>query len=267
MSKKRTKQFDFGANWDEYSKNALTKEKIEQAKTHFAQLLQNSLLEGKTFIDIGFGQGLSLLLATEMGAKTLGLDINPICEKVLENNKSLFPTLKNTQIPVFVGSILDESIVNQIKKENNRFDIVHSWGVLHHTGNMWQSIENAADLVKNNGKLIIAIYNKHWSSFGWKIIKKMYNFSPNFVKKLIVYVFYLIIAFAKFLVTFKNPFDKERGMSFYYDVVDWVGGYPYEYATKNEIQQFVENKGFKLIHFNPSQVPTGCYEYVFEKIK
>jgi 2-polyprenyl-6-hydroxyphenyl methylase/3-demethylubiquinone-9 3-methyltransferase len=82
-----------------------------------------------------------------------------------------------------------------------------------------------------------------------------------------IYFFYIVIVVAKFLVTFKNPFNKERGMNFYYDVIDWVGGYPYEYASRNQIENFLNKKGFKLIKFYQSQAPTGCYEYVFERIQ
>ena len=49
-----------------------------------------------------------------------------------------------------------------------------------------------------------------------------------------------------------------------YDVIDWIGGYPYEYASKDEIKNFVEGKGFRLVKFNKAAVLTGCNEFIFE---
>ena len=216
-------QFDFGENWKDFSQKAITKEKIEQSFIAFRELTNGISLQDKTFIDIGFGQGLGLLNAATLGANCFGCDINPKCKEVLDFNKQKFPQLNHLDIPAVIGSILDNSTIKNIKKYNNEFDIVHSWGVLHHTGKMWEAINNAASLVKREGYFIIAIYNRHWSSLSWKFIKWIYNISPNFIRKLMLYIFSGIIFIAKFLVTFKNPLKKERGMSFYYDVVDWVG--------------------------------------------
>jgi hypothetical protein len=44
-------------------------------------------------------------------------------------------------------------------------------------------------------------------------------------------------------------------MDFYYDVVDWVCGYPYEHATLDEVASFLEKKGFsnrKTIRTRPA---------------
>ncbi len=264
-------QFDFGENWNEFSQNALNQEKIADAKRDFIQLIDNNDIKQKTFLDIGFGQGLTLLTATTLDANTVGCDINSKCKLVLESNKKYFKELITKEIPVIIGSILEHKVVENLElaspdKKSRKYDIVHSWGVLHHTGKMWKAIEIAAGLVDANGLYIIAIYNCHWSSSLWLFIKWIYNISPNFIKKLLIYIFYFIIAFAKWLVTFKNPFRKERGMNFYYDVVDWLGGYPYEYATTGEIISFVEKLGFKTVKYTNATVPTGCNEFVFKKI-
>ncbi len=263
-------QFDFGQNWDDFSANALTKQSVEQAKKHFRELVNDETLANKSFIDIGFGQGLGLLTATTMQANTIGCDINPKCGQVLEKNQTRFFSEITNHIPVKIASILESGIVEELKnmnpKQKGKYDIVHSWGVLHHTGQMWKAIQNASELVAIDGKLIIAIYNKHWSSKPWLWIKWFYNIAPKLIKFLMIKFFYVIIYVAKFLVTFKNPLQKERGMSFYYDVIDWLGGYPYEYATIEELEKFISKSGFELINYTRCKTPIGCNELIFKKI-
>lgn len=94
---------------------------------------------------------------------------------------------------------------------------------------------------------------------------RRYNVSPGFVRKLIVAINYWVIFVAKWSVTRQDPHKKERGMDFYHDVVDWVGGYPYEHASQTEITQWLSEMGFSLIDCFPAKVPTGCNEFVFQK--
>jgi 2-polyprenyl-6-hydroxyphenyl methylase/3-demethylubiquinone-9 3-methyltransferase len=172
-----------------------------------------------------------------------------------------------TNIPLIIGSILEHSTVEKLlnHSENQSFNVVHSWGVLHHTGSMQKSIQNASSLVKERVFLVISIYNKHWTSPVWLFIKWLYNKLPSVLQKGMVYLFYPVIWLAKYLVTKGKPTQKTRGMDFFYDVVDWVGGYPYEYASKDEIIRLIEPLGFELVRFVPAQVPTGCNEFVFRK--
>jgi len=261
-------QFNFGQNWKEFSAHALTNEKMDAARNDFSELIEEDI-SGKTFLDIGFGQGMSLLLATERKAITFGCDINPICKEVLEHNKTnYFSHLRQNQIPVVVGSVLEKPVVEEIKKmiPNGKFDIVHSWGVLHHTGNMTLAIENAASLVKENGILVLALYNRHWTSSTWLFIKWFYCKSPVFLQKLMIGVFYPIIWLAKFLVTGKNPKKQQRGMDFFYNIIDWVGGYPYEYESIEETKKRMQHLGFECMKAITAEVPTGCNEFVFLRI-
>jgi len=255
-------QFDFGKNWDEFSSHALDGAKVAEAKEYFELLTEGIDLKGKSFLDIGFGQGLSLLIATEMGAITTGVDINPTCTEVLKRNAGFYPDIDADRIKVITGSILEQNV---IKKLDGGFNIVHSWGVLHHTGNMKQAIINAASLVKPEGYFIIAIYNTHWTSPIWRFIKWAFNKSPRWLQKTMIGIFYPVIWLAKLMVTRKNPQTQERGMDFFYDIIDWLGGYPYEYATVKEINIFMEGLKFKNIRTIPAEVPTGCNQFVFQK--
>lgn len=262
-------QFDFGKNWADFSEKALTAERVAQARQAFFALLEPvGGVAGKSFIDIGFGQGLGLLTAAAAGARAFGVDINPKCGEVLARNRRFFPEIGESSIPILIGSVLDESVVAGARAGSPGragYDIVHSWGVLHHTGNMRQAVVNAAGLVKPGGYFVVALYNRHWTSKLWLLIKFVYCKSPSFLQRLLVGIMYPVIYVAKWIVTGTNPRNQLRGMDFYFDVVDWVGGYPYEYASREEVLAMVEPLGFTCTRFNPSQVPTGCNEFVFQR--
>jgi SAM-dependent methyltransferase len=178
------------------------------------------------------------------------------------------PELEAARISVAIGSILDEVTVERARAASpagEGYDVVHSWGVLHHTENMRRAVQNVACLVKPGGHLVLALYNRHWSSRPWLLIKLIYCKSPPIVQKLLVRALIPPIYVAKWLVTKEDPRKQVRGMDFFYNVVDWVGGYPFEYASKAEALALVQPLGFNCVKSVSSQVPTGCNEFIFKR--
>ncbi len=255
-------RFCFGKNWQSYAQSALTPERLAAARADFAQLMQAVPLQGRRFLDIGFGQGLSISFAAEQGALAQGIDVDPDNVQAFATISQHFK-LKNPP-QVEVGSILDPAEVARLAAVGP-FDVMHSWGVLHHTGDMDAAIRNAAGLVAPGGYFVIAIYRSHWSSPAWSLIKWLYNLLPGLLRAPLVWLCYVAIYVAKFLATRKNPLRKARGMDFYHDVVDWVGGYPYEHASADEIIEQVSALGFELVELIPAEVPTGCNQFVFKR--
>jgi 2-polyprenyl-6-hydroxyphenyl methylase/3-demethylubiquinone-9 3-methyltransferase len=172
------------------------------------------------------------------------------------------------------GSALDTDYIRSL----GEFDIVYSWGVLHHTGEMWKGLENAYLPVIPGGKLLVAIYNDTGSqSARWRWIKKTYNRLPRPLKT----PFALLVSapeesksFIRSLVRGRpseyikswTQYDQNRGMSHWHDLIDWVGGYPYEVARPEEIFDFYRAKGFMLTKLKCGAVGLGCNEYVFQRM-
>jgi 2-polyprenyl-6-hydroxyphenyl methylase/3-demethylubiquinone-9 3-methyltransferase len=261
--------FDFGENWRRYARSALDSKRIDEAGQAFGRLFEGIGLKDRTFLDIGFGQGLSLLLACRAGARVVGCDINSKCTEALAVTRTFFPDLTGV-IPTVVGSILDASTVERLRAlaapdGDGLYDIVHSWGVLHHTGDMTTAIRHATSLVRPGGHLVLAIYNQHWSSRLWLVIKWLYVRGPHWLQRALVGALYPVIFAAKWLVTHRSPLAQQRGMDFYYNVVDWVGGYPYEYASIKKMNDRLQPLGFTLEKTVPAQVPTGCNEFVYRR--
>jgi len=253
--------FKFGENWASFSKN-IDESRIEDAMQSLKALFGENGIANQSFLDLGCGSGLFSIAATQLGArKVLGVDIDPLSVDTSQCNATQW--LKDLSLISFRQlSVLD---TDQIKKLD-RFDIVYSWGVLHHTGNMELALENAAGRVAPNGILMIAIYNKHWSSLPWKIVKWLYNRMGHLGQKILIWMFMPVIFIAKWIVTFNNPLKMQRGMEFMHNVVDWVGGYPYEYASIAEMTATLNKIGFEMLNVIPAKVPTGCNEFVCRKV-
>ena len=252
--------FDFGANWEEFSKRRIDRQRLEMACESLQFLLEKKSLAGKSFLDVGCGSGLFSIAAHQLGArKVVGIDVNPRCIETSQANRDLLAP--GSTIEFHVASALEPEQLKRFGK----FDFVYAWGSLHHTGAMWNAVHNVSGCVAPEGILVMAIYNKHVTSPVWKSIKWIYNQVPGLVQGFMILMFAGIIYVAKLLVTGTNPLIKERGMDFWFDVIDWVGGYPYQYATYREVESFVTNQGFEMRRYISATVPTGCNQFVFDR--
>lgn len=240
-------RFAFGKNWRNFL-DTLNDTRIEEAVKSLCEMLSVSSLDGKTFLDIGSGSALYSLAARKLGAQVTSFDFDPNSVACAEKLKvRYFPQDPHWQI--LQGSVLDTSFINSL----GTFDIVYSWGVLHHTGQMWKALEHAAHPVKAKGQLFIAIYNDQgWLSGLWLKIKRAYCSSAlgKFLTILVFFPYFFARTFAKSIVTGKNQWSEykrlNRGMSVVHDWHDWLGGYPFEVASVEAIRSFYQQKNFKL---------------------
>ena len=270
MEKKlESKRFQFGKNWKAFLKN-LNNDKIDNSKVSLSNFLGLKSLEGKTFIDIGSGSGLSSLSAMNLGANVFSFDYDQHSVECTRSLKDMFFPNDN-KWKIESGSAIDENYMNNL----GIYDIVYSWGVLHHTGNLNKELELSSNLVKNNGLLLLAIYNDQGlSSKIWGAVKKAYVKSPYIFKIFIIGLSYIrlwgpttIKDFIKLkpFYTWRNLY-KTRGMSPHYDVIDWVGGYPFEVRTPEEIIHFYLDKGYELKRLKTCKGGKGCNEFLFKKV-
>ncbi len=264
-------RFEFGKNWSAFL-SVLDDERIATAVESLKAMLEVDTLEGKTFLDIGSGSGLFSLAARKLGAHVHSFDFDSnsfACTQELRNRYFA----NDPHWRVEQGSALDADYVASLGK----FDVVYSWGVLHHTGEMWRALENAVIPTTAGGKLFIAIYNDTGSQARrWHSIKKTYCGLPGILKKSFAVAVTLpdeLKKFAASLVTLKpmsyvrtwTQYKNGRGMNRWYDIIDWVGGYPYEVATVDEIFEFYKQRGFTLTKITTGGVGLGCNEFVFER--
>jgi 2-polyprenyl-3-methyl-5-hydroxy-6-metoxy-1,4-benzoquinol methylase len=234
--------FSFGKNWQVFL-GTLTEGRLKHAEQSLSNFLKLKDLSGKTVLDIGCGSGLFSYSAFKLNAKRIvSFDVDPFSVECCRHLHQKAGSPTNWEITH--GSILDDQFISKL----GTFDIVYSWGVLHHTGKMWDAIKESAKLVNQDGYYYIAIYNKAGGMLGsnsWLRIKKLYNQHP-WIGKHVLENGYILTYFVLDLVKLKNPlkkmktFKQKRGMTWRTDITDWVGGYPYEFATVEEIFTFLK---------------------------
>lgn len=266
---KNTEAYWFGKNWKQFLDENYSTARLLEAEKSLKFLFGEEGLFDKTFLDIGCGSGLFSLAARRLGAaKITSIDVDRDSVACCWQLASQVDKKDTCEWNIVHGSILDQALIGGLPK----CDVVYSWGVLHHTGNMWQAIENAGSLVSPGGMFMIGIYNWQGGRQGtaaWQKLKKWYCTAPRWQSRLWEWS-YISWKLLYMVLVLRNPirhirdYQNNRGMSWFRDVSDWLGGYPYEAATPEEILDFVRNRfGFELIK-QKINCGMGISEFLFK---
>ncbi len=258
-------QFSFGRNWRRFL-SMLDEDRIVEA----VRSLQR-MMAGRTFLDVGSGSGLFSLAAMRLDAQrvhSFDYDLeSAACTKELKQRYS--PMAENWTIES--GSVLDTTYLRRL----GQWDVVYSWGVLHHTGEMRLALGNMTELVAEGGTLFISVYNDQGLlSRIWRKVKTLYN-AGTIARWTVIAVFVPYLVFRGIITDVlrgRNPLRRyleykwhSRGMSMIIDWIDWLGGSPFEVAKPEEITDFYARKGFRLRKLKTCGKKLGCNEFVFER--
>ncbi|MBG0776942.1 MAG: class I SAM-dependent methyltransferase [Desulfovibrionaceae bacterium] len=255
-------RYAFGKNWADFSRK-VQEARIAHATDRLAHLLPD--IAGRTFLDIGSGSGLHSLAALRLGAaRVLAIDLDE--DSVATTRAMLEANAPGGPWRAERGDILGEHGVAE------GYDIVYSWGVLHHTGAMWTAVENALALAKPGGRFCIALYLKTPFCGFWRHEKRLYSAHP-LLRPLFFGLFTPLLLLRQLAggvnpVAYVREYERQRGMRFTNDVADWLGGYPYESVSPREMADFAERHGLTLELEHNTTPPRGlfgstCGEWVF----
>ena len=253
-------RFEFGKNWRQFI-TLLDEDRINDAKISLQAMLEIQDFESKRFLDIGSGSGLFSLAARTLGASVLSIDFDAeavACTKTLRNQ--FFPN--DPEWKIQQGDVLDHEFLKSL----DAYDIVYGWGVLHHTGSLWTAMENIAEVVDVGGYLFIAIYNDQGVvSRYWLQVKKIYNKNQlGQALMILVHAPYLYVL-RRLVRLIQNRSKLPRGMDLWRDMVDWLGGFPFEVAKPEEVIRVFTCRGFHLVRLKTCGGRHGCNEFVFRR--
>lgn len=264
----RGERFAFGENWASFLR-VLDEDRIRHAEVSLTTMLGVQSLQGLSFLDVGSGSGLSSLVARRLGARVTSFDYDPSSVGcTLELRRRYFPDDPDWQ--VLQGSALDPAFMSSL----GAHDVVYSWGVLHHTGSMWEGLALAGLAVRPGGSLFVAIYNDQgpWSR-RWGKLKRLYCSGPlgRALVSCTIIPFWIGRQFAADIVWRRDPtryyreYRRNRGMSVWHDWHDWLGGYPFEVAKPEAVLAFYRDRGFELARLKTCGGSMGCNEFVFAR--
>jgi SAM-dependent methyltransferase len=262
----QTKHFEFGRNWTSFL-GVIDESRVRAAEDSLIKLLDPEQLEGRSFLDIGCGSGLFSLAARRLGASVVSFDVDPQSAACARELRERF-CADDRFWSIHTGSVLDRQHMMQL----GQFDVVYAWGVLHHTGSMWQALDDTLNAVSGDGQLVLGIYNDQgWKSQFWLRVKKTYcSGRAGRLAILCTFIPAFIIARLCFdLVRLRNPmrlyidYRRERGMSIVHDWRDWLGGLPFEVAEPQAVIDFCRRRGAKLTKVINCGNRLGNNQFVF----
>lgn len=268
LSAART-HFRFGDNWASYA-SLIDEPSIDAAQDGLVKLFEPGEIRGKTFLDIGCGSGVHAAAATRLGvARVLAID---------SDAQSIATT--KAVLAKFAGgaqwSAAERSVFELDPKIDGVFDVVYSWGVLHHTGDMRSAIQKACAMARPGGLIALALYRTTTLDQFWTWEKQWYNAASAAAQKRARNAYFALLrlglaAKGRSLRAYSESYRSRRGMDLVHDVHDWLGGYPYESILATQVDNIMQAAGFRKLRIFARRKAvglfgSGCDEYVYRRL-
>jgi len=128
----------------------------------FSELIDYKSLANKSVLEVGCGLGGNAAVLAKEGANLHAIDITPRAIDLCKKRFELF----NLEGDISLGD------AENLRFADNKFDFIWSWGVIHHTANMQNSVDEIFRVLKPGGIAKIMVY--HRNSFRYWILGSLY---------------------------------------------------------------------------------------------
>ncbi|HEX3701829.1 MAG TPA: class I SAM-dependent methyltransferase, partial [Vicinamibacterales bacterium] len=255
-------RFSFGRNWKRYAAT-IDEERIRCSVESMAHALGD--IRGRSFLDVGCGSGIHVVSALRLGASRVhAFDYDQDSVECSRDVVAQYAPEAMERTTIERGDALSEPYMRSL----GTFEVVYSWGVLHHTGDMWRALHLATLPLAPDGRLLLAIYNDQsvWSN-GWRAMKWLYV-RAAILRPLIIVGVFGPRELAKCMVKTPSGYIREwraysrlRGMNRWHDIIDWAGGYPFQVASPAAIREFFARLGLDTLVTVDCGRGNGCNEF------
>jgi len=137
-------------------------EKRYRAEPHILDFAGFHLWRGKRVLEIGCGIGTDAEQFSRHGARYVGVDLSAISLDICRQRFKVH----NLPGEFYQGSVTDRDFLTDL----GEFDLVYSYGVLHHFPDIQQHVKNIAQVLKPSGEFRFMVYAKN--SWKYAMIQK-----------------------------------------------------------------------------------------------
>src|SRR5947209_333088 len=116
----------------------------------FGRYVDFDALEGTDVLEVGCGSGIAAQMLAEAGANLTAVDLTPWAVSTTRSRLDAFG---------LEGTVL-EADGEALPFSDASFDLVFSWGVIHHSSNMERALGELVRVCQTGGKLVLMVYHR-----------------------------------------------------------------------------------------------------------
>jgi ubiquinone/menaquinone biosynthesis C-methylase UbiE len=132
----------------------------------FSLFVDFGALRGKDVLDVGSGSGIATQLLAEAGANVTAIDLTDWAVETTRRRLAAFG---------LEGDVL-QADAERLPFEDARFDLVFSWGVIHHSSDMDRALAELVRVCRPGGQIVLMVYNRR--SLFFAVYRAFQRFLP-----------------------------------------------------------------------------------------
>ena len=116
----------------------------------FSLFVDFDSLEGKDVLEVGCGSGIAVQMFAEAGADVTAVDLTPWAVRTTRARLEAFG----------LGGEVSEADAEDLPFKSDSFDLVFSWGVIHHSSDMDRALAELVRVARPGAQVVLMVYNR-----------------------------------------------------------------------------------------------------------